>query len=218
MEIQSSTSKVRSSYEGFSRIGSQQSETESGADFDVFIRMLTSQIKNQDPLNPMEGTDFAVQLATFSGVEQQAKTNEILLSLMRGESLSGQVNWVGREVAVDAAVNFDGAPVSVKVPEIDHTNDVYLVAMDKDGNETTRDTLPAGSSTFEWRGINTEGQALPNGSYSLNLEVFRNGELVTSSPALVFSKVISVERVNQDFRLILDHGGHTNIDQVQAIS
>ena len=45
----------------------------SGGDFQTFLKMLTTQIKNQDPLNPMEGSDFAVQLATFSGVEQQVQ-------------------------------------------------------------------------------------------------------------------------------------------------
>ena len=44
--------------------------------------MLTTQIKNQDPLNPMEGTEFAVQLATFSGVEQQVQTNQLLARLL----------------------------------------------------------------------------------------------------------------------------------------
>ena len=43
----------------------------SGGDFETFLKMLTTQIRNQDPLNPMEGSEFAVQLATFSGVEQQ---------------------------------------------------------------------------------------------------------------------------------------------------
>lgn len=49
-----------------------------GGDFETFLKMLTTQIRNQDPLNPMEGSDFAVQLATFSGVEQQVQTNDLL--------------------------------------------------------------------------------------------------------------------------------------------
>ena len=54
----------------------------SGTDFDTFLKMLTSQLKNQNPLNPMEGTEFAVQLATFSGVEQQAQTNKLLAQMV----------------------------------------------------------------------------------------------------------------------------------------
>src|SRR5690606_19156239 len=68
-------------------------------DFDTFLKMLTTQIANQDPLNPMEGSDFAVQLATFSGVEQQARTNQLieaLASRMGVSGLSQLSGWIGR--------------------------------------------------------------------------------------------------------------------------
>jgi flagellar basal-body rod modification protein FlgD len=48
------------------------------SDFNTFLRMLTVQMQNQDPLDPIDSADFAVQLATFSGVEQQVRTNELL--------------------------------------------------------------------------------------------------------------------------------------------
>lgn len=51
-------------------------------DFTTFLTMLATQIKNQDPLNPMDGADFAVQLATFSGVEQQVQTNMLLQKII----------------------------------------------------------------------------------------------------------------------------------------
>ena len=51
------------------------------SDFNTFLKMLTTQLKNQDPLNPMDNSEYAVQLATFSGVEQQVKTNTLLESL-----------------------------------------------------------------------------------------------------------------------------------------
>ena len=51
------------------------------SDFDTFLRMLTTQMQNQDPLNPIDSTDYATQLATFSGVEQQVRTNSLLADL-----------------------------------------------------------------------------------------------------------------------------------------
>lgn len=51
------------------------------SDFDTFLRMLTVQMQNQDPLDPVDSADYAVQLATFSGVEQQVRTNELLTEL-----------------------------------------------------------------------------------------------------------------------------------------
>ena len=54
---------------------------EVSSDFETFLKMLTVQMQNQDPLNPVDSSDYAIQLATFSGVEQQVKTNDLLASL-----------------------------------------------------------------------------------------------------------------------------------------
>jgi hypothetical protein len=53
-----------------------------GSDFETFLKMLTTQMKNQDPLNPVESSEYAVQLATFSSVEQQVLTNDLLTRLI----------------------------------------------------------------------------------------------------------------------------------------
>lgn len=66
------------------------------ADFQTFLRMLTTQLQNQDPMNPMESSDFSVQLATFSGVEQQVMTNQLLTSLSARMELSELSSWHGR--------------------------------------------------------------------------------------------------------------------------
>ena len=67
------------------------------SDFQTFLRMLTTQMQNQNPLEPIEASDFAVQLATFSGVEQQVRTNDLLSQLTSRMGLSELANWVGRE-------------------------------------------------------------------------------------------------------------------------
>src|SRR6056297_3909166 len=74
------------------------------SDFETFLLMLTTQMQNQDPLNPLESSEFAVQLATFSGVEQQVKTNDLLGSLLSGLASSGMAqmaSWIGREARTD---------------------------------------------------------------------------------------------------------------------
>src|SRR6056297_1531512 len=79
---------------------------------DTFLRLLTAQLRNQDPLSPMEGTAFAQQLATFSNVEQQIKTGQRLEEI--AESLShtrftDAAGLVGREVSVAVtSARFDG--------------------------------------------------------------------------------------------------------------
>ncbi len=70
------------------------------SDFETFLKMLTVQMQNQDPLNPVDSSDYAVQLATFSSVEQQVLTNDILRSLsdqIGGGSIQQLAGWIGME-------------------------------------------------------------------------------------------------------------------------
>ena len=66
-------------------VGNDQGTTKPvlSSDFETFLKMLTVQLENQDPLNPVDSADYAVQLATFSGVEQQVQTNYSAGSRMR---------------------------------------------------------------------------------------------------------------------------------------
>jgi hypothetical protein len=86
------------------------------SDFDTFLKMLTTQMQNQDPLNPMESTDFAVQLATFSGVEQQVLTNDLLKDLNGQFTLMGMSQlsaWVGKEARTNSDVWYDGRAIPI---------------------------------------------------------------------------------------------------------
>ena len=70
------------------------------SDFEMFLQMLTAQMKYQDPLNPVDSTDYATQLATFSGVEQAVLTNDLLKSLsseMNAGGLADMAAWVGKD-------------------------------------------------------------------------------------------------------------------------
>ena len=70
------------------------------ADFETFLRLLTAQMQHQDPLNPMESTQFASQLAEFSGVEQAVRTNDLLLGLQDALATLGMGQlggWIGMQ-------------------------------------------------------------------------------------------------------------------------
>ncbi len=82
----------------------------------MFLNMMTTQLKNQDPMSPMNSDQFAVELATFSGVEQQTKTNDLLTQLLSSadtQSMAQMAGWVGDEARVSAPVHFDGNPVTL---------------------------------------------------------------------------------------------------------
>ena len=86
------------------------------SDFEMFLKMLTAQMRYQDPLNPVDSTDYATQLATFSGVEQAVLTNDLLKSLGAQMSVNGLTDmaaWVGKEARVAAPAYFDGEPIAL---------------------------------------------------------------------------------------------------------
>ena len=127
-----------------------ESQTESASnalssDFETFLKMLTTQMENQDPLNPVESAEFAMQLATFSGVEQQIRTNGLLADMVSGLGASGLsqlAGWVGMEARVNSPVVFDGAPITL-APEPDPASDAaFLVVRDATGGVVSREAIP----------------------------------------------------------------------------
>lgn len=67
-------------------------------DYDTFLRLLVTQLENQDPLEPISETEFVAQLATFSNVEQNTRTNENLAALITQVGLAQAADLVGRTV------------------------------------------------------------------------------------------------------------------------
>lgn len=144
------------------------------SDFETFLRMLTAQLENQDPLNPLESQDFAVQLATFSNVEQQTKTNSLLEDLSRTlgtTGLSEMSGWIGREARITGTLPFAGTPMALEIdiPAGAVTSD--LVLRDTKGKEIARHPLDTGhSGPLLWTGIGPDGTAVPPGTYSFAVE------------------------------------------------
>jgi len=108
MEIQSSTQTSQT-------VNTSNAENSSGlsaaSDFDTFLQLLTAQLENQDPLNPLESTDFVAQLASFSAVEQQILTNSNLSEIMSSLSVtrtSEAAQWLGKEVLAPASARYEG--------------------------------------------------------------------------------------------------------------
>jgi flagellar basal-body rod modification protein FlgD len=146
------------------------------SDYETFLRMMTVQIKNQDPLSPMSADDFAVQLATFSGVEQQARTNALLeqqISQNDRNSLASMVGWVGKEARIEAPVHFDGtSPVTLSPNPALGADKAVLVVKDDEGVEVSRIDIAVSSVDYDWLGLDSAGNPLPAGIYELTLESY----------------------------------------------
>lgn len=178
-------------------------------DFETFLLMLTTQLENQDPLNPIESQDFAVQLATFSGVEQQVRTNDLLENLAGalGQSdLSQLAAWVGMEARIEAPINFDGTPVDIAITPDVGSDAAQLIVLDSLGREVSREAVPLGNDTITWAGVGSDGQPLPAAEYTLQLASLTQGNVTSVQSAPYYARIVEARQGAEEIELVVDGG------------
>lgn len=190
------------------------------SDFETFIRMLTAQMQNQDPLNPIESADFATQLATFSSVEQQVLTNDLLASLgaqMGAFNLSQMSGWVGMEARAVMPVHFDGTPVSIRTEGAPTAQSHQLVVRDTNGNVVAREDTPGTSRDVDWQGTDAFGAPLPRGVYDITVESFSQGERVASEAVEVKGKIAEARPDNGQVALVFEAGQEVRSEAILSL-
>jgi flagellar basal-body rod modification protein FlgD len=190
------------------------------SDFDTFLRMLTAQMKNQDPLNPVDSTDFATQLATFSTVEQAVITNDLLRALtsqMGVAGLSDLATWVGKEVRASAPAYFDGQPITLHPNPLLLAQTGEIVVRDSNGFEVQRFASPATTNPVQWTGIGTGGFPLVHGSYEFSFVSMIDGRPVGETPIDTYSRVTEVRSEGGTTQLILKGGIAVPVNAVTAL-
>lgn len=151
--------------------GTRTAQARIADNFDQFLTLLTTQLKNQSPLDPLDTNQFTQQLVQFAGVEQQIKTNDTLTALItsnRTAALTSAMNFVGTKVTADASqsgLRNGQAEWTLTSPR---SGTAKIVILDASGNEiTTRTvTLTAGDQSFVWDGRRADGSTAPDGIYS----------------------------------------------------
>jgi flagellar basal-body rod modification protein FlgD len=190
------------------------------SDFETFLRMLTVQIQNQDPLNPMESTEFAVQLATFAGVEQQIRTNQTLAAMTQQLALgtvTQLAGWIGMDARVRAQVPFGGEPVTL-TPNIHQAADRAMLVVRDDYNRViAREPVPLGSETFVWEGRAANGGPLAHGIYNLSIESYIGDSLLDQRVPDYYAVVREARIGQQGAELVLENGMVVNASQITAL-
>jgi flagellar basal-body rod modification protein FlgD len=159
-------------------------------DFDQFLRLLTTQLQNQDPLSPMDSNEFTNQLVQFSNVEQQIKTNTNLENLLGLQTLNLTalgVSFIGKSVEVSGKTfQADGVtPVtlSYSLPGTPNTGTISI--LDENGNSVYSREIEktAGLHTFTWDGKNSNGNSVASGKYEIRVSALTetNGSLNVST-------------------------------------
>lgn len=197
-----------------------QQSTGITSDFDTFLQMLTVQMQNQDPLNPVDSTDYATQLATFSSVEQAVLTNDLLKSLtsqLNSSGLADMAAWVGKEARAAAPAYFDGAPITLSPNPAVLADRAEVIVRNENGAEVQRFDVPVSAEPFEWAGVGTGGVPYPAGLYSFEVISTLEGEVLTQDTAEVYSTVTEVRAQDGETILILEGGAAVATSQVSAL-
>jgi flagellar basal-body rod modification protein FlgD len=190
------------------------------SDFDTFLRMLTVQLQNQDPMNPIDSADYAVQLATFSGVEQQVRTNQLLTDMQSRFQQSGMAEmagWIGKEARSAAPVSFDGSPVILSPDPAVGATGAVLVVRDMQGRLIAREAMPVSTAPYAWLGADATGTPLPAGSYRLSLESRSGEEIIATRGMEHFARVIEVRGDANGAKLVLQGGAEVAASAVTAL-
>lgn len=158
---------------------------------DDFLNLLVTQLQYQDPLNPMDSTDFTAQLAQFSSLEQLTNMNEQLEALATAQSSLNNtqaVAYIGHSVLTKGS----GTQVADGRGELLHVSleapaaKVFVSIYDVSGalrSTFTTDAMAAGRGTIAWDGTDMDSNPLPNGNYRFEVAaVDAAGEEIGVSP------------------------------------
>ncbi|MFO1209785.1 MAG: flagellar hook capping FlgD N-terminal domain-containing protein [Amaricoccus sp.] len=222
MEISSTTASAAST-KSAATAAATTSSTDSAAsagDFQTFLTLLTTQMKNQDPLKPMDSTEFVSQLASFSAVEQQVKTNDRLqgiLDAVSGGSPAGLAEWIGRDVQVAAKADYEGEPVEVAVTPHDGADRGVLVVTNDFGQVVARVPVAGDAETATWDGTDSAGNAAADGRYGFTLQSYQGDVLLGETAGKVFSTVREVRLVDGSPELVVADGTQVPLSEIGGV-
>ncbi|GJD95984.1 flagellar hook assembly protein FlgD [Methylobacterium iners] len=164
---------------------------EIAGNFTQFLTLLTTQLKNQNPLDPLDTNQFTQQLVQYAGVEQQLKSNDRLDSILanaKASSAATATSFVGQTVTAEgttADLKDGRATWNLNAPRA--AKQATITISDAKGNVVATQTkaLAAGSQTFAWDGRASSGFTSANGTYSIKVDAMD----ATGTRVLVDTKV-----------------------------
>lgn len=212
----------------FTTAATQPTQSESASatlteSFDTFLTLLTTQLRYQDPLEPMDSAEFTNQLVQFSQVEQSISTNanlEKLLGFQGANQAVAAISYIGNTVEVlgDAMPLMDGAAtMNYVLPE--NAESASILIFDASGAQvqSIEGATAAGKHTVSWDGKDKDGNQLPDGAYTVVVAA-RDAENETIEVATsVTAKVTGTQNDGTNTQLILGTVP-VNLDKIISVS
>ena len=179
-------------------LSSTASGKSSSLDQQDFLKLMTVQIQNQDPLKPMENTEFFSQIAQFStvsGIDKlQTAFSSLATQLSSSQSLQAAA-LIGRDVLVESGVGVLGDQGLSGALDIPSSGRVNLQIRDASGavvRTIDLGTQSAGQLAFNWNGTDAQGNALPGGLYRISATVSGSGGASVAATTYAVDQVSSV--------------------------
>lgn len=181
-------------------VSSASSQTLGQADF---LKLMTAQMQNQDPFNPVDNTQMVAQMAQFSslsGISDMASTLKTIAAKLTGTSTTDAMSYVGKTVLTEGSTAFarTSGGIAGAVELDDNATDVTVTIQDANGATLKTMSLGQtnkGTAEFDWDGTMTNGQPAGAGPFKVIVNANNGGKAVTSRP-LVWAPVTSVTDVS----------------------
>ena len=202
--------------------------TSTTMDQGAFLTLFTTQLKNQNPLDPVKNEAFVAQLAQFSQLEATTAMKasmETMVQSMQGDKMLAGAAMIGRKVAVPnaPAMLLGGQPVQASVDLPNGADGVQMKIMDNRGQVVRKLIYPAqtpGSMKLAWDGMSDTGAAMPDGAYTMQVLASSLGKAV--QPVVnMFSTVRSVSNAgtgDNTWLLEVDGGKSVSLADVKQIA
>ncbi|PCI56046.1 MAG: flagellar hook capping family protein [Alphaproteobacteria bacterium] len=177
------------------------SSAQLASDFDDFLVLLTTQLQNQDPLDPASSSEFTSQLVQFAGVEQSINTNQkldALVSLSLGSSFSSALNYVGKDISyISSEGHFNGTdPVKIAYAINGDSVDTTINVFDEDGTLILSKDVASNATEFEWDGKDENGNVQPEGTYTIRVDALDGQDNGLTVTTVVTGHVSGIETQN----------------------
>jgi len=191
--------------------------------YDTFLVLLTAQLQNQDPLAPMDSTQFTQQLVQFSQVEQQIRTNEQLEGLVgqyQAASAGAALSYLGKDAIIQANETYlagGEANWAYRLPE--SASSLTISVKDMSGRtiyETTSAARGAGEHLFSWDGTQTNGETARDGVYQIIINA-QNAAGNAISPTVSVRETIMGVDFTGDTPVVITPAGTRELGSIRSV-
>lgn len=191
---------------------------------DKFLKLLVTQLKNQDPLSPMDNAQVTTQIAqlnTVTGIQDLNKSMQAIGGTLNSAQVVQSTALLGKSVLTQGnAITFSGQPVGFgfdMAQGADNVNVNIINALGQTVSTQNLGALKSGLQTIEWDGKGDDGRAVPAGNYTFAVQATANGAKV-SSTAYQLSVIKSLENMGAEgIRLTTQTGSTLSLSDVKRV-